>query len=242
MARYRIGVDIGGTFTDFVMVDRETGRLFNEKVLTTPHDPSRAVIDGVGRLLRDHRIDPGDVAHRDPRHDAGGQCADRAQAVAPALGMHHAGFRDILEMGTEQRYDIYDLFLKFPEPLVPRDRRWRSPSAWTRRAAWCSALDADSAAEVRARWRNWWRQACRRSRCAFLHSYRNPPTSGRGATCCARGLSRLAVSLSSDVVPEIGEYQRGVTTAGQRLCAAADERYLEAAARTAARGFRATCA
>ena len=53
MSRYRIGVDIGGTFTDFVMVDRETGRLFNERVLTTPHDPSRAVIDGVGRLLRE---------------------------------------------------------------------------------------------------------------------------------------------------------------------------------------------
>ena len=62
-ARWRIGVDIGGTFTDFVLLDLRSGQLHNEKVLTTPEDPSQAVLEGVRRLLVRHRVDPGEVQH-----------------------------------------------------------------------------------------------------------------------------------------------------------------------------------
>src|SRR6516225_3469848 len=98
--RYRIGLDIGGTFTDFVLFDTRTSRLRIHKCLTTPKDPSLGALAGLEELCQIAGIRLADV----------GLLATR-------------GFRDSLEMGIEQRYDIYDLFLRYPEPLVPRDLR-----------------------------------------------------------------------------------------------------------------------
>ena len=120
--RYRVGVDIGGTFTDFVLVDGETGRVRLHKCLTTPKDPSAGALEGLEELLRAGGLrfaDLGTLVH-------GTTLVTNAiiERNGSPLGLLTTrGFRDILEMGTEQRYDIYDLFLRFPEPLVPRALR-----------------------------------------------------------------------------------------------------------------------
>src|SRR5881397_2902779 len=120
--RYRIGFDIGGTFTDFVLHDTLTGRIRIHKCLTTPKDPSAGALDGLEELLRAAGLRFSDL----------GQLVHGTTLVTNAIIERHGatlgllttrGFRDTLEMGIEQRYDIYDLFLRFPEPLAPRHLR-----------------------------------------------------------------------------------------------------------------------
>ena len=121
-ARWRIGFDIGGTFTDFVLFDEETRDVTLHKRLTTPKDPSEAALLGLDEIVAQRGIqlsDIGDMVH-------GTTLVTNAviERKGARLGLITTqGFRDVLEMGAEQRYDIYDLFLAFPEPLAPRDRR-----------------------------------------------------------------------------------------------------------------------
>ena len=117
VAGYRFGFDIGGTFTDFVLIDTESGEIASYKTLTTPHDPSRAVMEGWSELLK--------------RVGSDGSTVDRAihgttlitnalieRKGAATLMVTTRGFSDVLDTQKEMRYDIYDLFLQFPEPLT----------------------------------------------------------------------------------------------------------------------------
>ena len=115
--RWRIGVDIGGTFTDFVLADAATGRVHNEKLLTTPHDPSRAVLEGIRRLLDAHRVAPADVALVIHGTTLVANALIERKGVRTAL-VTTRGFRDVLEIGLEWRYDTYDLQLELPPPLA----------------------------------------------------------------------------------------------------------------------------
>src|SRR5436190_13266141 len=119
---YRIGLDIGGTFTDFILYDAAARRLSLYKCLTTPEDPSLAALEGLAQLTAQAGISlaqVGEIVH-------GTTLVTNAliERRGARLGLITTeGFRDILEMGTEQRYDIYDLFLKYPDPLVRRRHR-----------------------------------------------------------------------------------------------------------------------
>ena len=120
--RFRVGLDIGGTFTDFVLLDRESGEIRLHKCLTTPEDPASGSIDGLGELLAEAGLKMADLdALVHGTTLVTNTLIERRGARVGLLTTQ--GFRDILEMGTEQRYDIHDLFLKFPEPLVPRGLR-----------------------------------------------------------------------------------------------------------------------
>src|SRR5687768_5591538 len=120
--RYRIGFDIGGTFTDFILHDAATGSISLHKCLTTPDDPSVGALEGLEAIVKAASItlaDVGELVH-------GTTLVTNAiiERRGARLGLLTTkGFRDSIEMGTEQRYDIYDLFLQFPAPLVPRSRR-----------------------------------------------------------------------------------------------------------------------
>src|SRR5580692_4108501 len=145
-ARYRIGFDIGGTFTDFILLDTERSEIRLHKCLTTPYDPSIGALAGLTELLQSARLtlaEIGDVVH-------GTTLVTNAliERSGARLGLITTrGFRDILEMGTEQRYDIYDLFLQFPDPLVPRGHRLEVTERMDRDG---NALLPLEAAEVRA--------------------------------------------------------------------------------------------
>ena len=119
---YRIGVDIGGTFTDFALLNDADGALRVHKQLTTPHDPAQSVLEGCKVLLETHGVAVGEIAsivHGTTL--VTNALIERRGAVTGVLVTK--GFRDVFDIGLERRYDLYDLRLKFPDPLVPRLRR-----------------------------------------------------------------------------------------------------------------------
>jgi len=122
LERSRIGVDIGGTFTDLVLVDESTGAVRVGKPLTTPKEPAQAVEQGVLALLHDAGREAASVdAVIHGTTLATNALIERKGAKTGLLTT--AGFRDALEIGREGRYDMYDLFIDPPPPLVPRHLR-----------------------------------------------------------------------------------------------------------------------
>src|SRR6185436_11571080 len=123
---YRIGVDIGGTFTDFALFDARGAKMSVHKLLTTPHDPSEAVTAGIEALLKRDGIaieDVSDVVHGTTL--VTNAVIERKGAVTGMLAT--AGFSDILDMGFERRYDLFDLRVTYATPLVPRRLRLEVP-------------------------------------------------------------------------------------------------------------------
>lgn len=233
--RWRIGFDIGGTFTDFILYDGVERSVRLHKRLTTPHDPSEAALIGLGELVAMAGItlaEVGDIVH-------GTTLVTNAviERKGSRLGLITTqGFRDILEMGTEQRYDIYDLFLSFPEPLVSRELRLEVPERIDRDGKIVTALDA---AAVRAAADALVSAGCEAVAIGFLNSYRNPAHEREAGRIVREAHPELAVSLSSEVVAEIWEYQRFVTTAANAYVQPLMQRYLARLERElAARGFR----
>src|SRR3982074_3500121 len=118
----RVGVDIGGTFTDLILVDDATGELTVGKVLTTPDDPSQAVADVLGEALQRTSTAAEDVKHVIHGTTLVTNAIIERKGARTAL-LTTKGFRDAYEIAREHRYDLYDLFLELPEPLVPRHLR-----------------------------------------------------------------------------------------------------------------------
>ena len=118
----KLGIDIGGTFTDLVLLEPDSGKLFFGKTLTTYPDPTKGILNGVQELLVQHGKSIRDVTtliH-------GTTLVTNAiieRKGAPTALLTTAGFEDVLEIGREMRYDIYDIFIKMPEPLVARSFR-----------------------------------------------------------------------------------------------------------------------
>jgi N-methylhydantoinase A len=205
---YRLGVDIGGTFTDLVMVDLSNGKLFDEKVLTTPDDPSLGVIEGVEKILKVNNIHPSKLKHiiHGTTLVANAIIERRGSKVALITTQ---GFRDIQEIGTELRYDTYDLFMEMPVPLVTR--RWRYEVSERIRADGqiITALDESSVVEVARAIASSDVDAVAVS---LLHSYQNPSHERRIREILKQEAPNAIVCISSDVMPEIGEYERTSTT------------------------------
>jgi N-methylhydantoinase A len=203
-----IGVDIGGTFTDIILIDERARSIFSAKVLTTPDRPAQAVLAGVAQVLE--RVKAAHAAVRTVVHGttlATNAIIERKGARTALLTTR--GFRDALETATELRYDLHDLFIEFPEPLVPRDRRIGitertrfdgerlTPLAESEVADALEAFAADGVEAVAI---------------CFLHSYANPANEEAAARLITTARPDLSVSLSSQVLPEIGEYGRVSTT------------------------------
>ncbi len=135
-----------------------------------------------------------------------------------------SGFRDILEMGTEQRYDIYDLFLAFPEPFVPRDRRLEVTERIDRDGNIVKAIDREA---VRKALRAFLDMGVEAVAVCFLNAYRNPDHERIVGQIASKEFPELAVSLSSEVVAELWEYQRFVTTCANAYVQPLLDRYLK---------------
>ena len=204
----RLGFDIGGTFTDFVLADPGTGTMRLHKRLTTPEDPAIGALDGLRQVIANHGARLADVA--EIVHGTTLVTNAVIERNGARLGLiTTAGFRDVLEAGTEQRYDIYDLFLTYPDPLVPRHRRLEVAERIDRDGQVVTALNVENV-----------RRAARALREAgagavaicFLNAYREPKHEREAAAIVRAELPGVAVSVSSDVVAEIGEYARFVTT------------------------------
>jgi N-methylhydantoinase A len=208
-APYRIAIDVGGTFTDVVLVDTRSGELVFGKVLSTPADPARGSLAGASEILEQSAVPVAQV--RDLVHAttvATNAVLERRGAETALVTT--AGFRDVLEMGREARYDIYDLDLRMPEPLVPRRLRAEVPERIAADGHVVQALD-EAAAE-----------AVLRALCAdgkvealaicLLHGYAHPEHERRLAALARRLFPDLPLSVSCEVAGEIREYERMSTT------------------------------
>ena len=207
--RYRIGVDVGGTFTDFILADAVQGRLHLHKCLTTPEDPSIGALAGLSDLLHAAGLRLGDVAHI--VHGTTLVTNAIIERNGARLGLLTTrGFRDVLEMGTEQRYDIHDLFLTFPEPLAARRDRREIAERMSRDGTVLEAIDPDA---VRREVRALVEDGVEALAVCFLHAYKNPAHERLVRDLVRAEFPDLPVSISSDVHPQINEYERSATTA-----------------------------
>jgi N-methylhydantoinase A len=206
---FRLGIDIGGTFTDFALYDAARTRFAIHKQLTTPDDPSRAVIDGTEALLARHGIGldvVDEVVH-------GTTLVTNAviERKGARTGMvTTAGFRDILDMGQEKRYDVFDLRLAFPAPLVPRPRRVEVAERCHYDGHVEIPLDIEDARRAVARLVA--EHDIQSLAICLLHAYANPAHEQAIGAMAATEFPDLPVSLSSAVCPERREFERFTTT------------------------------
>lgn len=206
--RFRMGCDIGGTFTDFVLLDTTTGEMRLEKCLTTPADPSEAVLDGVrllGKGAPRFLDDTSQVFHGTTL--VINAVIERKGAKTALITT--AGFRDVLEIGTERRYDVYDLQQQYPVPLVPRNLRHGITERIWSDGRVMAPLDEEELARVIERFVD---ERVESLAVCLLHSYRNPVHEQRIAAYVQHAAPHIAISISSDVLPEIKEYERTATT------------------------------
>lgn len=207
-SRYSLAVDIGGTFTDFVLLDNERRVILTDKVLTTPNQPEQAILQGVHKLAQRSGLEL--------------QSADLflhattiiTNAVIERKGadfifLHTAGFRDLLEIGREHRYNLTDLKLRFPDSVSRRDLRVAVDERVSSSSAIVLAPDKEKLlTQVKAMVE---RTGIRNFAICFLHSYRNPANE----TVVRDWLKQLYpgsyISCSSSIAPIQREYERWTT-------------------------------
>jgi len=206
-ASARLAVDIGGTFTDLAL--EKGGRRVTAKVLTTPEAPERGVMEGVRAILAQAGIGPADVAILIHGTTLATNAIIERKGARTAL-VTTQGFRDVLAMGNESRYDQYDLNIALPEPLVPR--HLRLPVAERLDNAGRVLLKLDEAG-VRALVPVLRREAVQSVAVGFLHSFVNAAHERRAREILEAELPGVPVSISSEVSPEMREWERFSTTA-----------------------------
>ena len=230
MAHYSLGIDIGGTFTDIVIYDHDSGRQVNRKVLTTHEDPARAVAAGVDALLREGRFAPdefGRVVHATTLFT--NALIERKGAVTGLITTQ--GFADTLEIGRERKYELYDLAITKPEPLVPRNLRLEVPERTLADGSVRRRLDV-RALEGRAR--DLVKAGVTSIAVVFLHAYANPRHEREAARLITKRHRAVAVTTSHEVAPEIREFERASTAVASAYIKPLAHRYLELMARRVA--------
>ncbi len=231
----RIAVDIGGTFTD-IAVEKADGARVTAKVLTTPEAPEKGVIDGVAAALAKASLTPGDVGLIIHGTTLATNALIEKRGAVTAL-ITTEGHRDALEMAYEHRFEQYDLMIDRPPPLVPRWLRLTVRERLDAAGRVLLALDEASVAAVAPALE---REGVESLAIGLLHSYANSDHERRVADILSREMPRLSISLSSEVAPEIREYERQTTTVANAYVRPLMERYLRAL-ETALRGRGFAC-
>ena len=220
---HRVGIDIGGTFTDLVLIDDASGERAIGKVLTTPDDPSEAVEQGLRGLLEREDVDASQLKTIIHGTTLVTNALIERRGTATAL-LTTEGFRDAVAIGTEHRYDMYDIFLEKPEPLVPRSLRYGVRERVLDDGSVLRDLDEE---QVRAIAGELLERGIGAVAVSFLHGFRNPVHEQRVAEILAEEAPGVVVSLSSEVSPEIREYERTSTTIANVYVRPLVERYLQ---------------
>ena len=223
-ARYRMGVDIGGTFTDVAIAMREG--YVSAKLPTTSDDPVRGGEGGDARRACARRSRIGRRRNRDSRHDARDERHHRKEGGGHGRD-HHRGFRDILEIAYERRYDQYDIYLEKPDLLVPRERCLTVPERIDADGEVWRALDEAAVVPLLERLE---RLGTESLAIGLLHSYANPAHEQRLRELISARRPDLPISLSCEVCPEIREFDRLCTTVVNAYIKPLMSRYLHSLA------------
>ena len=224
----RVGVDTGGTFTDCVLWDSATQTLVTAKVPSRPDEPDAAVADGLARLVGKAGVRPselGFVAH-------GTTIATNAAIMgkfAKAGLLTNRGFRDVLEIGTQQRPSLYRLYQSPRQTIIPRDRRLEISGRIAFDGSILEEVDADGVAEAARRLVSLGAQSIA---VAMLFSFVNASQERRVEEIVRAAVPGVYVARSSAVSPELREYPRFATTAANAALAPLLNRYIRQLDRT----------
>ena len=206
--QFRVAIDIGGTFTDVVLIDDSAGERWTGKVLSTPSDPSQGFFRALDVALEGAGVDIGDC--RQVLHAT--TVATNAvitRTGGPAALVATEGFRDVLEIARQIRHELYDLRTTKPAPLVPRARAFEVRERLRYDGAVVTALDEDSVREAATQIRA---AGVKSVAVCLLHAYLNPMHEERVGEILREQLPGVSVSLSHVIAPEIREYPRASTT------------------------------
>ena len=223
---YSLGIDIGGTFTDIVLYSHKDARVFSHKELTTPDEPTTGAIRGIQTLLAREQVRGEQVSRVVHATTLFANALIERRGVKTGL-IATEGFRDTLELRREFKYDLYDLFIEMPETLVPREVRMEARERVLADGSVDTPLDE---ASVRTAGAKLVAQGVESVAITFLHSYANPSHEKRAREILKKDFPALYVSISSEVSPQIREYERTSTTAANAYVLPIADRYLESLA------------
>ena len=205
----KLGIDIGGTFTDLVLLNETSGKLHFAKTLTTYPDPTVGIMNGVHEILQNFNVKIGDIKTLVHGTTLVTNAIIERKGAKTGL-ITTEGFEDVLEIGREMRYDIYDLFITLPEPLVPsnlrvgvKERLDKNGKVWAKISkksveTAVKRLDTEGVESIAV---------------CLLHSFANTKHEQFIGNFIKKKYPHIYVSLSSDVMPEIREYERSSATA-----------------------------
>jgi len=203
-SRYRIGIDVGGTFTDLFLLDASSGAVARHKLLSTPGEPHRAPLAGIREILAKIGGDGDDVAF------VGLGTTVMTNALLERKGaltglITTAGFRDLLEIARQTRPHTFDPFVSKPEPLVPRQLRQEVTERIAADGSILTPLDSDS---LNAAIDHLLAEGVKAIAVCLLNSYANPEHERAIARALRERWPAGHVSISTDVLPEFREYER----------------------------------
>src|SRR5215472_14960254 len=220
MEKARLAVDIGGTFTDLCL-DRN-GKLTSVKVLTTPRAPEEGVLAGIEEVLKQSGVKPAELGLVIHGTTLATNAIIERKGAKTALIVTE-GFRDSIEMAFEHRFEQYDIFMQKPPPLVPRDLRFGIPERLDGRGNVLIPLDE---AAVRALAPTLKAAGIESAAIGYMHAYLDGAHERRTRDILKELLPGLSITLSSEVSPEIREYERWSTAVANAYVQPVMERYL----------------
>ena len=222
-ARYRLGVDIGGTFTDATLLDKESGAVTVDKVSTTPRDPAVGFIDATMSILEKAAVEPDAVEFVVHATTVATNSIIEGK-VAETGFVTTGGFRDMLELARQMRPSLYDLRFEKPPPLTPRHRCFDVPERLDAQGRVLLELDEDAMRDVAQALE---REGVDSVAICFLHSYVNPLHERRAAEILRQVSPGVEISLSAEVAPEFREFYRASTTVINAAVRPIVSRYIE---------------
>src|SRR2546426_4061674 len=219
----RLSVDIGGTFTDAVMMEESTGEMRLVKLSSTPHDPSVGFMNVIERVLREGAASPADVSYNVHGTTVATNAIIEGKGARAAL-VATEGFRDVFEIARQIRPKLYDIFCDKPKPLVPRYLCYGVPERLDYAGRVLEPLEEDA---VRAVARAIRAENVEAVVVCLLHSYINPVHERRVGEILREEVPGVYLSLSSELCPEMREYFRASTTAVNAVVMPIITAYLE---------------
>ncbi len=219
-----LGVDIGGTFTDVVALHTASRRVVSTKVLTTPQDPNAAVAEAVRGLMDAHGLGRASVVRVVHATTLFTNALVQRQGARVGF-LTTAGFGDVLELRRERKFELYDLAIRMPEPLVPAERRLEVAERIDAQGHVLAPLDTGSLLDAARKLMD---MGCDSLAVGFLNAFINPANERAARAALAAALPGVPITLSHEVANEIREFERFSTTVANAYIAPLAGRYLGA--------------
>lgn len=221
--KYRMGIDIGGTFTDLVLVDDAHHKIYFGKTLTTYPDPTQGILNGVQQITTFHQKNIEDVSAIVHGTTLVTNAVIERKGSKTGL-LTTKNFEDVLEIGREMRYDIYDIFITMPKPLIARELRVGIEERTSKDGNIIQPIDQE---QVKREISKLVKKGVKSIAVSYLHSYINPEHEQITAEILKKDFPDLHYTLSSEVMPEIREYERTSATAMNAYVQPLTTHYLE---------------